>query len=296
MNGIEHLETEQLIAYSEQPESVKHRDVGLHLASCGQCRKDLDALSNLRRHAGWISTNLTESSDEIEGEMSDLLNNRLSGQAAAELRERIKQNPAMLREALHYARHHVAMQRNVQAPKVSMKGLSVWGSFKKLIVRSLQFETPVWKLVPVAVVLVAVVTVFGGLQNPGQTLQVAKLVRFDDQPTIQIFAQETQPGIGFFSNTKHTSIPFEGVSVQMQNDQEIVFSWPAIDNAQNYRLKLQVFRNGETVILGRYSGEKTGAIIQLPEPPGQHRYEWVLTGDTINKQSFQTTGGFVVAR
>ena len=110
MNGVEHPESEQLIAYSEQPESVEHQAVGLHLASCGQCRMDLETSTNLRRHAGWISTNLTELSDEIEGEMSDLLNNRLSGQAAAELRERIKQNPAMLREALHYARHHVAME------------------------------------------------------------------------------------------------------------------------------------------------------------------------------------------
>ena len=296
MNGVEHPESEQLIAYSEQPESVEHQAVGLHLASCGQCRMDLETSTNLRRHAGWISTNLTESSDDIEGEMSDLLNNRLSGQAAAELRERIKQNPAMLREALHYARHHVAMQRNVQVPKVSRTGLSVWDSVKRLIIQSLQFETAVWKLVPVAVVLVAVVTVFGDLQKEGQPLQAAKLVRFDDQPTIQIFAQESQPGIGFFSNTKQTSIPFEGVSVQIKNDQEIVFSWPAIDNAQYYHLKLQVFRNGETVILGRYSGEKPGAIIKLPEPPGQHRYEWVLTGDTINKQSFQTTGGFVVTR
>lgn len=296
MNGAEHPETEQLIAYSAQPESVDHQAVGLHLASCGQCRKDLQASSNLRRHAGWISTKLSESSDETGREMSDLLNNRLSGQAAAELRERIKQNPEMLREALHFARHHIAMQRNVQAPKVSRTGLSVWGSVKRLIIQSLQFETPVWKLIPIAVVLVAVVTVFGGLQEQGQTLQVAKLVRFDDQPTMQIFAQESQPGIGFFSNTKQTSIPFEGISVQIKNDQELVFSWPPIDNAENYRLKLQVFRNGETVILGRYSGEKPGAIIKLPEPPGQHRYEWVLTGDTINKQSFQTTGGFVVTR
>lgn len=296
MNGVEHPETEQLIAYSEQPESVEHQAVGLHLASCGQCRMDLETSTNLRRHAGWISTNLTESSDEIEGEMSDLLNNRLSGQAAVELRKRIKQNPANLQEALHYARHHVAMQRNVQALKVSMAGLAVLDRVKRLIIQSLQFETPVWKLIPVAVALLAVVTVFGDLQKQGQTLQVAKLVRFDDQPTIQFVTQETQPGIGFFSSTKQTSIPFDGVSVQMKNDQEIVFSWSAIDNAQNYRLKLQVFRNGETVILGRYSGEKPGAMIKLPEPPGQHRYEWVLTGDTINKQAFQTTGGFVVTR
>ena len=292
MNAAEHPEIEQLIAYSEQPESLERRPVGLHLASCAQCRKNMEVLSSLRQHAGWIATDTSQSSDQIV----DLLHNRLSEQAAAELRAGIKQNPAMLREALHYVRHHLAMQRSVRAPKVSMTKHSLWDDVKRTIIESLRFETPVWKLIPVAVVLVVVVTVFGYLESPDQKMQVAKLVRFDDQPGIQFVAQESQPGIGFFANTRQTSEPFDGVSVQMKNDREISFSWPEINGALNYRLKLQVFHNGETVLLGRISGNKPEGVIKLAEPPGQYRYEWVLTGDTINKQSFQTTGGFVVTQ
>ncbi len=292
MNGTEHPEIEHLIAYSEHPESQGHRSVGLHLAGCTQCRKNLEALSSLRQHAGWIMTDSTESSDQIV----DLIHNRLPSQAADELRASIKQDSAKLRQALHYARHHLSMQRSVEAPKVSIKKHSLWDDVKRTIVESLQFETPVWKLIPVAVVLVAVVTVFSDLNIQPQALQVAKIIGFDDQPTIQFVAQDSQPGIGFFSNAGQTASPFEGVTVEMISDRVIAFAWPEIDKAQNYRFKLQVFRNGETLVLGRYSGNKTEATIHLTEPPGQHRYEWVLTGDTINKQSFQTTGGFVVVR
>ena len=294
MNLEAHPETDQLVAYSEQPESVQHQTVGLHLAVCEQCRKDLQALSSLRQHAGWISADMTESSDEMHGDVSDLLHDRLSGQAVAGLRDRIKQNPVLLREALHHARHHVAMQHRVRAAEISQKSYSMLQHVKDLIVRFFQIETPVWKLMPLAVVLVAIVSVFSSLLNPQQNLQVAKLVRFDDQPAIQFVAQESQPGIGFFANAKQTSIAFDGVSVQMKNDREIVFSWPEIKGAINYRLKLQVFRNGATVVLGRITGDKPEGIIKLAEPPGQHRYEWVITGDTIDKRSFQTTGGFVV--
>ncbi len=292
MNGTEHPETEQLVAYAEQPESVEHRPVGLHLAVCTQCRRELETRYSLRQHAGWIATETGESSDQIV----DFFHDRLSGQVAAELRDSINQNPAMLREALHYARHHVAMQRNVETPEVPMAKHSVWNDIKRTIIESLKFETPVWKLIPLAVVLVAVVSVFSGLEYQSQGLQVARVIKFDDQPGIQFVSQESQPGIGFFSNAKETSIPFEGVSVQMERAGEIAFTWPVIDGAKNYRFKLQVFRNGETVVLGRYLGSKPEAVIKLVDPPGQHRYEWVLAGDTINKQSFQTTGGFVVVR
>ena len=271
MNNSEHPETEQLVAYSERPESLQHQSTGLHLASCGQCRIDLETLSKLRRHAAWISTDLPESSDEVMEEISDLLNNRLTQQAAAELRIRIKKNPTMLREALHHTRHHVAMQRNVQVAKILSSSHSWWHRVKSVITQSLQIEAPVWKLIPLAVVLVAVVAVFGNLRQQAQSLQVAELISFDDQPTIQFVAQESQPGIGFFSNTKLTSIPFKGVSIRMLSDEEITFSWPVIDNALSYHLKLQVFRHGETVVLGRYTGKEPTATIKLLERPGQHR-------------------------
>ncbi len=296
MNHVEHPDTGQLIAYSEKSESSQHQAVGLHLATCGLCRLDLQAMTGLRQHVSRMSRDPIETSDETLDEMSDLIHNRLNQREAAELRDRIKQDPAMLREALHYARHHVAMQGSVRVPEVPIAGGSWWSRVTDMVVQSLQFEAPVWKMLPVAVVLFAVVAVFYDLQEPVQPVQVARLINFDDQPSIQFVAQESQPGIGFFANNKQTSMPFEGVSVEMENHEEVIFSWPAIENARIYHLKLQVFRNGETVILGRYSGKESEAIIKLSEPPGQYRYEWVLSGDTIDKQSFQTMGGFVMAQ
>ena len=295
MNNAEHPETEQLFAYSEQPESIELQAVGLHLATCGQCRVDLQTMSGLRQHVGAMSRDQSESPDNIEHDVSDLLHNRLDRQTAAELRVRVRRNPAMLREALHFARHHVAMQKSVREPETQKRRILWWRKVANVIRQSLQFEAAVWKMIPVAAVLLAVVTVFVDQQHQ-PTSQLARLIEFDSKPTMQFFAQQSQPGIGFFANTRQTSIPFEGVSLTINNDEEIAFSWPAIENVQNYRLKLQVFRNGEAVVLGRYAGEEPSAVIKLSEPAGRHRYEWVLSGDTIDKRSFQTSGGFVIVQ
>lgn len=292
MNSIEHPESEQLAAYLANPDLAEQQATGLHLASCTQCRSDLQALASLRQHAPWIASGSNGSPDLI----SDLIHNRLSDEAAVELRSNIKNDPKRLREALHYARHHVAMQKDVEAPQISVNEGSFWDTSKRLLARLLQVETPVWKLAPVAAVLIAGVMLFNGVQNQENTMQVAHIIRFQDQPTIQFVSHEIQPGIGFFANSKQTNKPFGGLSLHMGTDREVVFSWPAIDAATHYRLKLQVFRDGETVVLGRVTSTVPAATILLPEPLTQHRYEWILTGDTDDGHSFQTTGGFVVGR
>jgi len=292
MNNKAHPDTELLVAYAEQPESVERQAIGLHLAGCGQCRKDLEVLSSLRQHAGWISADPVETSEPI----ADLLQGRLSEQAATELRERIKQDPLLLRQSLHYARHHLAMLHRLQVPEESLNIVSRWDSIKNMIVQSLQFQAPVWKMVPVAVVLVAVVTLFSVVQNLQQPDQLARIVSFEDQPTIQFVSQTPQPGIGFFANAGQTSRAFGGVIARLGNDREIAFSWPDIDGAIVYGLKLKKFQDGESVVLGRVTSNQPNATIKLSEALSQHRYEWVLSGDTIDGQSFQSTGGFVVTR
>jgi len=297
MSDKDHPDTDQLIDYSEQPESIKLQSIGLHLAGCAQCRKELRAMVCLRQHAGWISSFEDDDATEIAIEIGDLMHHRLSESKTTELRERIKQNPAELRQALHFARHHVAMnaQMNTMATK-RVSTLPLAERVKNRILSFLQFETPVWKLVPVAMVLVTVVALFNDEIFQSTSMQLAKIVHFEDQASIQFVAQDAQPGIGFFANAAQTSERFEGVSISINNDREMAFSWPEITGATSYHLKLQVFKNGETVVLGRVSSKDTNAMVALPETPGQHRYEWVLTGDTINKQSFQATGGFVVTR
>jgi len=296
MSDTKHLETEQLIAYSEQPDLAELHSVGLHLASCGQCRMDLQALSSLRQHAGWISTQSESLSADIAIDVGDLVHQRLSASGADELRERIKQNPAELKQALHYVRHHTAMKKQVNKAADSSPEISFVGRIRQRLVTLLQFETAVWKLIPLTVVLVTSAALFSESFFQPAPVQLAKVVQFKDQTRIQFVAQESQPGIGFFANSAQSSRLFEGVSVALNRDREMTFSWPVIKDATSYQLKLQVFRDGETVVLGRVSSEDTNALIRLDEDPGQHRYEWVLTGDTINKQSFQANGGFVVAR
>lgn len=245
----------------------------------------------LRNHAGRIESDSSRDSEQATNEISDLLHGRLTTEEATKLRERIKRDPQLLDQALHYSRHHVAMQNQTQAVETQKPASSFRQSFVDTVIRFFQFETAVWKLAPLAAVLIVVV-MFNGLQR-SQERQLPGIVQFEDQSGLVFVAQETQPGIGFFANTRQIAEPFEGVTLHLNSPREIVFSWPEIDGALNYRLKLQVFRNGETLVLGNALSKQPQARIQLQEPLGQHRYEWILTGDTVDKQSFYASGGFV---
>ena len=79
-------------------------------------------------------------------------------------------------------------------------------------------------------------------------------------------------------------------------DDRLRLSWPEIPEANDYNLKLQVFRDGETRVLTRQTLNSTLVEVQLDEPLTQHRYEWILSGNTRDNRSFQANGGFVITR
>lgn len=128
----------------------------------------------------------------------DLLQHRISDPQASNLREQIKQDPKLLRQALHYASHHAAMRRSVATPLPATPADSIWRKMKQNIGNWLQYQTPVWQVVPVAAVLIAVITVLSIQQQKPQQNQLARLINFEDTPTIQFIAQNAQPGIDFF--------------------------------------------------------------------------------------------------
>ena len=130
--------------------------------------------------------------------------------------------------------------------------------------------------------------------NPARDGQAMRVIAFQDNPVLQYSTQDTQPGIGFFSQVGADSKPFAGMTIELQAEDRLRLSWPEIPGVSDYNLKLQVFRDGQTRLLARRQLDSTVAEIQLDEPLTQHRYEWVLSGNTLDQGSFQANGGFVI--
>lgn len=295
MNTSKHLSDNELVEYLKAPQQARFEQMRLHLATCSDCRGLCELTTQLRQHSHLLNSGGSEEHDDI----SDLMHGRLSTQQAAELKRCIKQEPATLKAALHYASHHIAMQNQSRAEGTSDRSVSgpallsrLSGIFKHWML----IETPIWKMAPVAAVFVMVISLFM-IQNKDQNLfESGLVVSYQDNPLIQFVAQESQPGIGFFSDVKKHSKPFGNMEIQLKDNHAIQFTWKAVDDAQDYRLKLQVFRNGEMVVIGQVSSSESKALLRLADPLSPNRHEWVLSGNTTDGRAFQTSGGFVIKR
>lgn len=282
----EHPTDRHILEYLKAPDAVDQGDLRLHLAGCHACRRRADLVAMLRDRGHCLDSG----TDQVDPRVADLVGGNLAAGEAESLRREIKQDPAALRAALHYASHARAM-REIAEPA---SGDRIGSKWLKSLLRGLSFEAPLWQVAPaLAVVMTVAVLVFNQF-DPERNTQAMRIVAFQDNPVLQFSSHETQPGIGFFSQADADSRPFAGMTIELQADDRLRLSWPEIPGASDYNLKLQVFRDGQTHLLARRQLKSTATEIQLDEPLTQHRYEWVLSGNTVDQGSFQVNGGFVI--
>ena len=289
MDSSDHPEDQLIQDYLNTPDSNIYAALRLHLASCGYCRQRTEVTARLREQGHWLESEPAEADPRV----TDLLAGNLDSEQARQLQQELKQDPASLRAALHYASHAQAMSE-ITAPDQAK--VSLWSMVTARIRDWLNFQAPLWQMAPVvAVVMTVTVLVINQYYPAGQNGK-SQIVVFQDNPTLQFASQETQPGIGFFSQQGANARPFGGMSIELLEGNRLRLSWPEIPLATDYNLKIQVFRDGETRVLARQTLSSTSAELVIDEPLTQHRYEWVLSGDTGDTRSFQTNGGFVITR
>jgi len=289
MDSAEHPEDQLIQDYLATPDSEVFADLRLHLASCSYCRRRAEVTATLRDQGHWLESERAEADPRV----ADLLAGKLNPEQASQLKQELKQDPASLRAALHYASHAQAMS-GISAP--ARQDESPWSMITDLVRDWLNFQAPLWQMAPVvAVVMTVAVLVINQYYPEGDNGQ-SQVVAFQDNPTLQFASHETQPGIGFFSQQGANAQPFDGMRIELLEGNRLRLSWPEIPGATDYNLKIQVFRDGETRVLARQTASSTVAELVIAEPLTQHRYEWVLSGDTGDNRSFQTNGGFVITR
>lgn len=287
MESIDHPQDQLIQDYLKAPQAKAFDELRLHLAACGHCRRRTEVTAMLRDQGHWLESERVEADPRV----AELLAGKLQPRQASQLKQELKQDPASLRAALHYATHAQAMSGITEPDR---HNASLWSMCLAQVKSWLNFQAPLWQTAPVVAVVMTVAVLVFNQYSPADRSAQAQIVAFQDKQTLQYASQESQPGIGFFSQQAADAEPFEGMNIELLEGNRLRLSWPEIPMATGYNLKIQVFRDGETRVLARQASNMAEVELVLDQALTQHRYEWVLSGDTSDSRSFQTNGGFVV--
>lgn len=306
----DHPEIESLKSYLNNSAATEFNDLRLHLAQCSQCRTEVEGLIGLQKITELSASNSSDNdvlSEQQHQLITDYIDGRLSEAEFQQQKEFLQSNPAAMKAALHYASHKSAMDRSIseslkkstQVSSSDQLNSSLWVGllikFKSKAKSLANLQTPVWLTVPVAATLVALLTI--NLFNQPITEQpLVSIARYQDNAIIQFRSKEQIPGIGFFAKSTQLSKSYAGVSVSIAEDKYFKLQWPSVPDAIKYNIRLQMFDQGNKIVMGEVATEKNSAVITVDIDDISHRYEWVLSGETSDARVFFANGGFVISK
>lgn len=297
---------------SSSMNSTIYNEVLDHLALCKECRNQASILTAL--HDNWTDIDQHSGlSDEQHSLICDHVDGLLSPEKADEVNKLIETNADAMKAALHYQNHSQSMQRELprdnsyhetnpvrqHASAVSFSGLidSGAGYFRQLF----GLRSPlIFTIVATASLFVTILVLSQHLIMHQDQIMVAT---YQDNPTIQFTDTNKLPGVGFFSQSGNTSQPFDDISIELISENMIKISWPNVDGATLYKMRIQVFNHGKKTLLKENSTQDNHTTFQLESDDlkkgdtASHnkRYEWVLYGNTDDDRMFYASGGFVIS-
>lgn len=314
MNQNHHPDIETLQGYLDMPESSQYNTLRLHLATCGTCRMQVNRLNQLQQELKTMVPQQVTDFSSLSSPMKTALqeqtieryvDGKLDETERSQIETLIKQKPAALKAALHYASHRSAMDRLLSGQVNAETRISVEENVRQTshnspsllqwlqpIKRLLELRTPLWFNAPVtaiAIVLLVTVVTLHQFETDGMII-----AGYQDDPVVRIQSSDRPPGIGFFSKTDRITKPFKPISVQLAGTDALRMSWPAVENAASYTIKLEVVEDGRKLTLGELTTDKTNARFDDIDPHRNRRYEWTLTGQTNDAKTFYARGGFVI--
>lgn len=284
MSTMKHPEDEGLIAFLENPEDATFKTLSLHLALCQNCRNQMHALSKLQETLKEIATETAILVDETSLAEDNIL----------------EQEPQSLKAALHFATHSAAMDRALneeteeRSPeKQRHEQTSPPFSFAEMVQGWLRLRTPFWVTAPAAA-FVAIVLIFFVSSPFSPDAEKLTIAPYQDNAVITFQEKTQRPGMGFFDKARTSVQTFDDIRVVLVEKTGIVLSWPPVENAMNYTLRLQMIRDGKKKTVEEITTHETEAVFQKEALEKNTRYEWRLSGKTQDEKTFQASGGFVV--
>ena len=303
--------------------SLQYHEVLDHLAICEECRDQVSIITTLQNNHSQIPYE-SDLTDEQQQLICDYIDGSLASDEAAQAKALIENQPDAMRAALHYQSHvesmrpHLEKQHSVDTEpsrielnrksNTSSPVSSKSNTMSKILLLVNQFvnlQSPmIYTMSATAAVLIAV---FSVLQSPDIKRNQPVIASYQDNATIQFTDKDKLPGVGFFSQSGTSSKPFNNINIELLTENTVKISWPEIDGAELYKMRLQVFNQGKKIVLKEASTESNHATFQLYKkqiadtkiPSDEdsflnQRYEWVLYGNTVENKMFYASGGFVI--
>ncbi len=289
--------------------SASYQEVLDHLAYCEECRNQVSMISTLQERWPDIyqQSGLSEDQHQL---ICDYIDGSLPPEEELEVKLLIDAQPEAMKAALYYQSHSDQMQHALaandsireHAQTETVNSDSNATSLKNYLSQIFSLRSPmIYTMALTAGIFAAILAL---LQQPVMQQDRIMIASYQDDPTIQFTEQNELPGIGFFSQSGSTSKPFEDIVIELITENSIRISWPEVDGATLYNLRIQVFNQGRKTVLKENSTKANHTIFEL-EPDNastvgknghNKRYEWVLYGNTHDDRMFYASGGFVISR
>ena len=295
MNVTDHPELEVLQGYLNNSASAEFSSLRMHLAQCSQCRTLLDGLTGLKDISQLNTNTLTETQHQ---QIDDFINDRLHGNEKVSTQALIDSKPEAMKTALHYASLQAAQNRtsknssNSASSALLAANSSTWSTIKSKLKSLFSYQTPIWITAPTAAAVVALLS-FNLYEKSNEELNYT-IASYQDNEIIQFRSKNSLPGIGFFAKSENQTMHFSGVNITLTDNRNFNINWPAIDKAVKYNIRLQVFDQGIKKLIGNVTTDMNSVLITSQLNNINHRYEWVLTGETSDNLTFMANGGFVI--
>jgi len=299
------------IADARSIDSVLYDNILDHLASCEECRDQVTIITTLQNEWSQLrhQSSLTEDQQQM---ICDYIDGQLQTDEAEKAKALINDQPDAMKAALHYQSHVASMETRLsrEGRASGKEGAyqpdhsrphSQNAFFTDLLSFASQFisiRSPMVYTMTATAALFFVVLLL--VQSPELQQNQTVIASYQDNPTIQFTAKNKLPGVGFFAQSGNSSKPFEDIRIELISENTIKISWPEIDGAKLYKMRIQVFNQGKKTILKESSTQTNHTTFLLePEPQTSNpnkRYEWVLYGNTADDRMFYASGGFVVSK
>lgn len=294
MNVNEHPELELLKSYLRNSAAMQFSDLRLHLAECSECRHQLDGLMGLQQVVEQLSTDVL--SDQQHQHIADYINGGMSEAECQQQKLFLHSSPAAMKAALHYVSHKSAMDKSISEPVSKANHVSdgLWKITLAKLKALTCMQTPIWFTVPTATAIVALLAV-NVFNQPEYDQSTVSIANYQDNAIIQFRSKDHLPGIGFFAKSDQLTEAYNGVKVSVSESGQFNIQWPPVPGAIKYNLRLQVFDKGIKTVLGEVTTKTNSALIPVKLDNLNHRYEWVLSGETGDNRVFFVNGGFVIS-
>lgn len=289
-----HPGEQKLAAYLQQPALVEYDDISTHLAQCAECRKQINMMTLLK---GSVTDIAPQNFDDQQQKLvDDYVYDQLDEQKAEEAKLQIKQNPQLLKSALHGLAQQAGNHELQAQTKQQIQEVPQTAGFK--LTEWIQGITASWVSIPVTAVASVMLTLMtfqlvGVISEQNNAVTIAS---YQDSENIRFLSQNRMPGIGFFSTARQQSEPYQNIQISLKPNQLLELKWQAVNNAQDYNLKISRFNDGNKTVREKITTMQTQATLSLTEADYNQRFEWTLSGDTTDGKTFITSGGFVMNR